>query len=98
MKIESVKQWSTEKISQYILYVLVGLIVLIFILFYLIGFDLPFLDNPAFNAPLFTDGVIALMWLMLIFALGLVVWSFVKSYRSQTKGTQSDVPRFCSRK
>lgn len=50
MKIESVKQWSTEKISQYILYVLVGLIVLIFILFYLIGFDLPFLDNPAFNA------------------------------------------------
>ncbi|MEE3414721.1 MAG: hypothetical protein VZR53_05055 [Prevotella sp.] len=88
MKIESVKQWSTEKISQYILYVLVGLIVLIFILFYLIGFDLPFLDNPAFNAPLFTDGVIALMWLMLIFAIGLVIWSFVKSYRSQTKVDQ----------
>lgn len=76
------KSSSAEQISQRILYVLIGLAVLVFGLFYLVGYDLPFDENPDFNAPLFTDVLIFLMWLFLLGGVGLAVFSMVRDYRS----------------
>ena len=39
-----------------------SLAVVVFALFFLVGYDMPFLENPDFNAPLFTDVLIILMW------------------------------------
>ena len=66
---------------------MIGLAVLVFGLFYLIGYDLPFDENPDFNAPLFTDVLIFLMWLFLIGGVGLAVYSMVKDYRSSKSET-----------
>ena len=79
-KVQSNK--SAEQISQKVFRMMIGLAVLVFGLFYLIGYDLPFDENPDFNAPLFTDVLIFLMWLFLIGGVGLAVYSMVKDYRS----------------
>ena len=73
---------SAEQISQKVFRLMIGWAVLVFGLFYLIGYDLPFDENPDFNAPLFTDVLIFLMWLFLIGGVGLAVYSMVKDYRS----------------
>lgn len=86
MKIKNIQTWSTEKISQRVLYLLVGLSVIVFALFFLIGYDMPFDENPDFNAPLFTDLLIAMMWLLLVLAFGLAVFAIVKGYRDNEKG------------
>lgn len=51
MKISNIKKWSTEKLSQSIFYVLVGFAVITFFLFFCVGYDMPFEENPDFNAP-----------------------------------------------
>lgn len=61
MKFKNVRQWSTEKISQRVFYCLLGLAALVFALFFLVGYDMPFEENPDFNAPLFTNVLLFLM-------------------------------------
>ena len=48
-------KWAEERISQRILYVLIGIIALVFVLFFSVGFYTPICWRPFFNAPLFTD-------------------------------------------
>ena len=85
MKMKDLKGWQTEKISQRVFYVLIGLSVLVFGLFFLVGYGMPFEENPDFNAPLFTDVLLVLMWLLLLLTLGLSVYSIVKGYRLSVK-------------
>ncbi|MGP1545579.1 MAG: hypothetical protein ACTTI1_04530 [Prevotella intermedia] len=54
-----------ERISQRVLYVLIGIAALLFVLFFSVGFSAPFAENPAFNAPLLTDALIVFMWILL---------------------------------
>ncbi len=54
-----------ERISQRVLYVLIGIAALVFVLFFFVGFYTPFAENPAFNAPLLTDALIVFMWILL---------------------------------
>ena len=82
-KVQSNK--SSENISQRIFYLLIGLAVLVFGLFFLVGYDMPFVENPDFNAPLFTDVLIVLMWLFLIGGVGLAVYSMIKEEYQQHK-------------
>ena len=81
MKIKDFKSWSAEKISQRIFYVLVALSVCVFGLFFLLGYDMPFEENPDFNAPLFTDALIGLMWLFFLLAAVVAVVSVVRGNR-----------------
>lgn len=70
----------TERISQRVLYVLVGIAAVVFALFFLVGYDMPFDENPDFNAPLFTDVLIGLMVVMLLLSLAAVVGVVVRRY------------------
>lgn len=76
------KGWSSEKISQRIFYFIVGLSVVVFGLFFLIGYDMPFEENPDFVAPLFTDVLLSLMCLLLLVSFLLAIWAVVHTYRS----------------
>ena len=65
---------SAEQVSQRIFYILIALAVLVFGLFFLVGYDMPFEENPDFTAPLFTDVLIGLMWLFLVGGIGLAIY------------------------
>lgn len=59
------KVLSTERISTTVLYVIIGIVAVVFAAFFLIGFDMEQPDVPGFNAPLLTGALIVLMWLLL---------------------------------
>lgn len=85
MKISSMRNWSAEKISQRVFYILVALSVVVFGLFFLVGYDMPFEENPDFIAPLFTNLVLGLMWLVLVGAIALALFSVAKTVRKTSK-------------
>ncbi len=92
-KFQFSKSSSAEKISQQIFYIMIGLAVIVFGLFFLVGYDMPFDENPDFNAPLFTDVLIVLMWLFLVGAVVLAIGSMIKDYRfSKTDAIVNGVP------
>lgn len=80
MKISKLK---TEQISTRVLYVLVGLIAVVFALFYLVGYNMPYLFDPAYNAPMLTDAVLCLMYLMLVAGVGVAVYSVAKGSKTR---------------
>ena len=87
------KNKSAEQVSQRIFYILIALAVLLFGLFFLVGYDMPFEENPDFNAPLFTDVLIGLMWLFLVGGIGLAIYSMWKDYRgSRSEAVVNGVP------
>lgn len=87
------KNKSAEQVSQRIFYILIALAVLVFGLFFLVGYDMPFEENPDFNAPLFTDVLIGLMWLFLVGGIGLAIYSMWKDYRgSRSEAVVYGVP------
>ncbi len=84
---------SAEKISQQVFYILIALAVLVFGLFFLVGYDMPFEENPDFNAPLFTDVLIVLMWIFLVGGVGLAGYSMIRDYRkSKSEAVVNGVP------
>jgi len=86
MKISNIKKWSTEKLSQSIFYVLVGFAVITFFLFFFVGYDMPFEENPDFNAPFFTNLLLVAMWIFFLLALCLAIYSFVRAGKRKSKG------------
>ena len=87
------KNKSAEQVSQRIFYILIALAVLVFGLFFLVGYDMPFEENPDFTAPLFTDVLIGLMWLFLVGGIGLAIYSMWKDYRgSRSEAVVNGVP------
>ena len=86
MKISNIKKWSTEKLSQSIFYVLVGFAVITFFLFFFVGYDMPFEENPDFNAPFFTNLLLVTMWIFFLLALCLAIYSFVRAGKRKSKG------------
>jgi len=74
------------RLSSRVFYVLVAVIVLVFGMFYLIGFDNSYYDDPQFNAPLLTDLLMALVFTIsgAVPLLSLVsVFMWLRTARSQ---------------
>lgn len=94
MKFKNIKNWSSEKISQRVFYLLVGVSVLVFALFFFVGYDMPFEENPDFNAPLFTNLLLGLMVVLLVAAFVLAIVSVVNGYRKTLRGEtmQNGIP------
>jgi hypothetical protein len=65
--------------------VLVGIIAVVFCAFFLIGYDNPYEENPAFNAPRLTNLIIILSYLLIIGTLALTIFSLVMAYRNRNK-------------
>lgn len=75
-----------KKLPSRVLYVLVGLSVVVFALFWLIGYDRPFDEDGNFNAPLFTDVLLVFMLLLTAGACGVAVWSAIRSNKASGGG------------
>lgn len=75
-----------KKLPSRVLYVLVGFIVVVFALFWLIGYDRPFDEDGNFNAPLFTDVLLVFMLLLTAGACGVAVWSAIRSNKASGGG------------
>ena len=72
-----------EKISKITLWVLMGISVVIFILYFVVGFDNPYEENPKMNDPQFLDVVLIWGIVLTIATLILMLVSFfmyVKEY------------------
>lgn len=81
---KKLNQLKTDQISSHVLYATVGLTVVVFALFYLVGYNAPYLFDPTYNAPVLTDLVLVLMYLMVAVALGVAVYSVVKGSRTRS--------------
>lgn len=79
------KELNTEGVSSRILYILIGLVALVFAAFYLIGYGTPYEEDPSFNAPLFTDVLIYFMILLIIATIAVSVWSVIRSVKNRSK-------------
>ena len=75
----------TEKLSKRVFYGIVAIIIVIFSMFYLIGYHTPYWDNPDFNSPLLTNVLLAFMFLLLVCTVCLSVWSVVTSLKKRGK-------------
>jgi len=84
-KLDEIKGWSSEKISQRVFYILLGISAVVFLLFFFVGFDMPYWENPDFNEPLFTDVLLILMWILIILTVVVSCFSIVKAYRVDDK-------------
>lgn len=69
-----------EKISNYSLYAVCGVIVLVFVLFFCVGYDN--YDESGNVAPALTNLLLGLMYVLGLVTFCLMVWSLVKSARS----------------
>ena len=81
----NIKNIKTGQISTRILYVLVGITVVVFALFYLIGYNMPYMFDPTYNAPLFTDVVLWLLYIMTFLAVSVAVCAVVRGYRRRSR-------------
>lgn len=94
MKIKGLAKMDEERISQRVLYVIVALSAIVFLAFYLIGFDAPFAADSSFNAPLLTDVLLGFMWFLFAVTLIVSVVAVVRGVRraNQNEGVTNGIP------
>ena len=80
----------TEKISRWVLYGLVAVVLVVFGLFFVVGFDRPYADNPTYNAPLLTDLVLILMLLLVLGTLGVTAWAVMTALKKRGRANAMD--------
>lgn len=71
-----------EKLSTRVLYVIAAVTMVIFLLFWLVGYDRPYEDDPNFTAPLFTNALLLLMYIVLVAAVVVVAWSMARGFKT----------------
>jgi hypothetical protein len=86
MKKPDHKHLSAERLSSRSLYAIVGLIIVVFALFWLVGYDKPYDEDPNFNAPLFTDALLVLISLVLLGTIGFSAWAIWRALKVRGKG------------
>ena len=69
-----------EKISNNVLYAVCGLIIVVFLLFFMVGYDN--YDESGNVAPTMTNLLMGLMYVLGLATFCLMVWSLIKSARS----------------
>ena len=75
----------TEALSRLALYAVIGLAVVVYALFMLIGYDLPLATDPTFSAPLLTPLLIAFVELTVVAAVVAALWLMVVRRRGRVR-------------
>ena len=93
-KIKGLAKMDEERISQRVLYVTVALSAVVFLAFYLVGFDLPYTADPSFKAPLLTDVLLGFMGVLLGLAVLASVVAVVYGVRraNSREGLTNGIP------
>ncbi len=74
------------RVSALVLYALTAVAVLLFGAFFLIGYDTPYEENPAFNDPPLTDAVLVFVSLLALGAVAVTACSVAVSIRNRNRG------------
>lgn len=89
MKHLDLQHRSTEQLSRWVLYALSALTAFMFALYYLIGYDQPYVENPDFNEPLLTTALLFFMYALLVTTVGIGVCSILRE--AKRRGSESKV-------
>lgn len=90
MKQPNLSKWPTDKLSKIIFYSLIALTVVIFALFFLIGYNHPYEENPNFNNPLFTNLLIGFLLIVVVATIIVSVCSVIRNFRRNKGITPAD--------
>ena len=73
---------------------LVAISAVVFALFWLVGYDMPYEEDADFNAPLLTDVLIGYVYLLTAAAVGVAVFSAIHGIRTRSRqcGVENGVP------
>ena len=74
-----------EKISKYTLWAGMGISIVILLLFFVVGYDRPFEENPKFTDPMLTDALLIWTYFLVFAAIVVTIWSLI--HGATTKGT-----------
>ena len=74
-----------EKISKYTLWAGMGISIVILLLFFAVGYDRPFEENPKFTDPVLTDALLIWTYFLTFTAIVVTIWSLI--HGATTKGT-----------
>ncbi|MBR5084787.1 MAG: hypothetical protein IKX33_09315 [Prevotella sp.] len=78
-------EWTNERIARTAFYTIVALAVVIFLLFYFIGFSKPYSYDPNFKDPKFTPFVLGFVAFVIVIALAVAVWAVIATARRKGK-------------
>ena len=78
-------EWINERIARTAFYTIVALAVVIFLLFYFIGFSKPYSYDPNFKDPKFTPFVLGFVAFVIVIALAVAVWAVIATARRKGK-------------
>ena len=73
---------------------LVAISAVVFALFWLVGYDMPYEEDADFNAPLLTDVLIGYVYLLTAAAVGVAIFSAIHGIRTHSRqgGVENGVP------
>ena len=77
--------WHGGGLSHKILYALVAVTLVVFVLFYFVGYNHPYSENPDFIEPRLTVAVIVLAMAISFLALGVTAWAVVMALKKKGK-------------
>lgn len=89
ISLKNMGQLSAEQISTRVLYVLLAIIVLLFGAFFLVGYDIPFEEDPTFNAPMFTDAVLVFIYILVLATVVITAYAVFRSIKKRDKTTDT---------
>lgn len=79
-----------EKISKYTLWAGMGISILVLILFFAIGYDRPFEENPKFTDPQLTDALLIWTYFLVAVAIIVTLWSLFHGLTTKGTGTMKE--------
>ena len=80
-------QYNIKKKQSWIIIGLIAISAVIFLAFWMVGYDMPYEEDVYFNAPLLTDMLLGYIYLLTSSAIGVTVYSIVHGIK--TRGRQS---------
>lgn len=94
LSLHGIRRLTAEQVSTRVLYVLVALALVVFGAFFLIGYDIPYEEDPSFNAPALTDAVLVFIYVLVAAAVVLAVVAAVLGFmkRDRSQGTANNIP------
>lgn len=84
------RRLSAEHLSQRVFYLVLALCVVVFGLFYLWGYDRPYEGDYSMNAPLFTNLLLVLMYVLTIAAVGVAIYAGYTVWKKQSRESAED--------
>lgn len=75
--------WFNAAVSKNVLRIIVGLTVVLYVAFFLFGFNHPYDEDPDFIEPRLTSALIFFVFLIVLIALAVTVWAIGSSMRKR---------------